>query len=773
MAELDRSSGRWWSVVLTVAGMLLIAAALMVALNPAMFTAGPPRLVDEVVIIPQEAAQSGAQWRIVTHWQNFGRFLDSGSLNLVEFKSVPGWEAPEPVVLRKGEVNARVEGVYKPVNYDEHVILTLTGATTIANRLGPELARLYLEHIGADQVRTVPGKAVDETAVQGYFYASKEVRTIEIQGRGTPAGFEALHSKACDIAMAAHDKKIIDKASDKISTIGLDGVAVIVHRDNPVAALSVEEVGKIFSGEITNWKQVGGPAVPIKVFALSDFFGTTVFFKNLFLPKQSIASSARLVNVHSLIPDLVTEDPWAIGFCSIGLSGQSRIMPLKRSADADAALPTAQAIRDDKYPAVRQLSLATAMGSTNAHAWDFVSLCLRQDAQRLVKRYGFVSAVADVVSDTQGVVDASTSTLDAQKKDTGLAKQVTGRGSVGSVASGGADSNAATGVANASASVSGKDQTVDGEISVVPNKDMAGGNAVKADLSVPAVPESVIPSPVLMSKNTTSTAGNKNSSDFEKNSTDSAVAVDKSPGDVSTSSSGQGGQSELPTESSRGVESAVSTELNTGGNSSRAPLAAGLDMSASEHGDNATGSHSLSLNKDSVSSISSTDQNSATLQRVTNSNSDNGHGDYLDHVLPPLSSEEGEVIPDELRKKTLQPYWDATVGAERIPVVFRFETASITLNAQSVDDIDRVAKLMKSPEYALRKVILVGFSDYTGTYTSNLVYSRERAQVVAKALEAKGVNAIQVIAVGEEETLVSSGGPSRREMNRRVEIWVK
>jgi phosphate transport system substrate-binding protein len=408
MADMDGSgsSGKVLGSFLALLAIAVIGAAVTFFLRPELFSFCSTSPLERVSIFPQEAAVGGGQWRMVSQWQGAGEFHEAGNLYRVEFKPIPGWEAPPPVVLRKDEKGAKVEGVYKPVQYSTRNILTLSGASTLANRLAPELAEFYLSNIGANEVRKIPGKSPDEVTVEGIYYASREIRTIQITGRGTAAGFSDLNADACDVAMATHrlstaDAKIFGPGiitGGSENRLGMDAVSIVVHRDNPVAALTLEQIGGIFAGDISNWEQVGGPSAPIKVFVLQENFATRRFVEDFFLNGKPFASSARIVDIHGLLPELVSQDPWAIGFCSITMANQCREMPLKLAADSEAVLPSAQAISTLAYPASRNMYLYLKSTTQNVYARDFVSVALSEVGQEIVKKFGFVKN-SDVVGD--------------------------------------------------------------------------------------------------------------------------------------------------------------------------------------------------------------------------------------------------------------------------------------------------------------------------------------------------------------------------------------
>jgi phosphate transport system substrate-binding protein len=106
-------------------------------------------------------------------------------------------------------------------------------------------------------------------------------------------------------------------------------------------------------------------------------------------------------------------------------------------------------------------------------------------------------------------------------------------------------------------------------------------------------------------------------------------------------------------------------------------------------------------------------------------------------------------------------------------MVFRFESGSIDLDQQAHRDVSRVAEMMRAAKYAGKTIILVGFSDSAGMYASNLAISRKRAEAVARALKARGVGDVVLLAAGEEGAIERNDSRAGREVNRRVELWLK
>jgi len=231
-----------------------------------------------------------------------------------------------------------LQGTVKaPAPVQPEVILSMHGSNTIGAQLAGALAEAFLKRQGAQAVSTVAGARADEFRVLATMPGDPRPKAIEIQAHGSGTAFPDLAAGKCDIGMASRPIKPEEAASlaklgDMTSPacehiVGLDGLAIIVNKSNPVSALTTGQVAGIFTGQIADWRDVGGAAGPIEVLARDDKSGTYDTFKALVLGKgQLVAGAVRLEDSREL-SDRVASHPYAIGF--IGL-------PYIRSAKAVA-----------------------------------------------------------------------------------------------------------------------------------------------------------------------------------------------------------------------------------------------------------------------------------------------------------------------------------------------------------------------------------------------------------------------------------------------------
>jgi phosphate transport system substrate-binding protein len=162
---------------------------------------------------------------------------------------------------------------------------------------------------------------------------------------------------------------------------------------------------------------------------------------------------------------------------------------------------------------------------------------------------------------------------------------------------------------------------------------------------------------------------------------------------------------------------------------------------------------------------------------------DNDHTrDFIEFALSDL----GQQVVDEVgfikltideKTVSLPPqapadYRDATQGAKRLSVTYRFKTGSTELDNRALRDLDRLVSFMHQGNNAYRALRLFGFADNVGEEAVNLALSQARAQQVASVLQSRGLNATVVMGVGEAMPVADNATAAGRKKNRRVEVWL-
>ncbi|MBS4032461.1 MAG: PstS family phosphate ABC transporter substrate-binding protein [Clostridiales bacterium] len=226
-----------------------------------------------------------------------------------------------------------------------------------------------------------------------------DVAEFSVTGGGSGTGIAALINKQTDIANSSRpmkDGEIAQARANGVEPVpvvfSMDGLAVIVHEDNPVTELSVEQIGKIFAGEITNWSEVGGENKPISMYGRQSNSGTYVFFMERVV-RGDYSQAMQNMNGNSQIVEGVRADTTGIGYVAIGyLQGASGISALS-VAETEAGpfvtpLDTAK-VKGGEYVLTRPL-YQYFNGVPTGALRQFVDFELSAEGQALVEAEGFL-----------------------------------------------------------------------------------------------------------------------------------------------------------------------------------------------------------------------------------------------------------------------------------------------------------------------------------------------------------------------------------------------
>ena len=224
-------------------------------------------------------------------------------------------------------------------------VLRLQGSNTIGAKLAPALVEEFLKRKGAHKTRREPGVKEEEIRIVGSMGGTR-AWAVEIKSHGSGTAYEGLEKSLCDIGMSS--RPIKKEESDKLSVlgdmtsygsehvIGLDGLAVVVNVANPLTAASKETVARIFSGEITSWKEVGGSDKTVGLYARDDKSGTFDTFKSLVLDKRKLSSGAKRFEDSNQLSSDVANDPDGIGFIGLPYIKSSKALAIAASDSGGA-----------------------------------------------------------------------------------------------------------------------------------------------------------------------------------------------------------------------------------------------------------------------------------------------------------------------------------------------------------------------------------------------------------------------------------------------------
>ncbi|HEX7156480.1 MAG TPA: phosphate ABC transporter substrate-binding/OmpA family protein, partial [Burkholderiaceae bacterium] len=287
-----------------------------------------------------------------------------------------------------------------------HPMLRLHGSNTIGEKLAPMLIQGFLADEGGTEIKVVDGSDPVERNVVARLPKESGPVAVQLFAHGSATAFADLEASNTDIGMASRpiNAAELERLTPKLGNltqpgaehvVGLDGIAVIVNRLNPVTTLTVEQVARIFSGETGTWDQVGGAPRPIQVFARDEKSGTRDTFKALVLERFKLKlGSAKRLESSSELSDDVAQNPDAIGFIGLPYVRNARALSIADERGSQPLQPTQFTVATEDYPLSRRLFLYTPPQPTDPQAKltiaRFTEFALSPKGQELVQQAGFV-----------------------------------------------------------------------------------------------------------------------------------------------------------------------------------------------------------------------------------------------------------------------------------------------------------------------------------------------------------------------------------------------
>ncbi|MBF0429929.1 MAG: phosphate ABC transporter substrate-binding protein [Fibrobacteria bacterium] len=233
------------------------------------------------------------------------------------------------------------------------------------------------------------------------FMKANEGAELSVTGGGSGTGIAALINGTTDVCAASRTikEKEIKLAKKRGTTpmehvVARDGIAVVIHPSNPINELTIDQIGKIYTGEITNWNQVGGEDHKILVLSRESSSGTYVFFQEHVLKKHDYTPKARLMPATSSIVQSVSTDKFAIGYVGLGYAEKAadkiKAINVKNDAKSPAVKPSEKTVVDGSYSIARPLHLYTK-GEPEGITKKFLDYAFSKEGQNIVVETGYVA----------------------------------------------------------------------------------------------------------------------------------------------------------------------------------------------------------------------------------------------------------------------------------------------------------------------------------------------------------------------------------------------
>lgn len=246
----------------------------------------------------------------------------------------------------------------------------------------------------APQTVTVQGSDTMVNMSQAWaeaFQGENDSITVSVTGGGSGTGFSALINGSTDFANASREIKDEEAAQlpDAVeTTVAYDGISIIVNKASGIGNITSEDLGKIYRGEITNWKELGGADTAITVCSRDTASGTYEFFKESIVDgeeEQEITADALYLTSNKTIHDEVAQNEGAIGYIGLGYVDDT-----VKTLTLDGVTASVETVKDASYPLARALYMYSN-GVPNEAMQAFLDFVLSDEGQQIVEEQGFVS----------------------------------------------------------------------------------------------------------------------------------------------------------------------------------------------------------------------------------------------------------------------------------------------------------------------------------------------------------------------------------------------
>ncbi|WOC78004.1 substrate-binding domain-containing protein [Stutzerimonas frequens] len=294
-----------------------------------------------------------------------------------------------------------------PTPPDGSAVLRIHGSNTVGAKLAPMLVAGLFEAKGLQSVRIAPAGKENEQRVTALDERGKTIQAL-VAAHGTGTGFAGLKDGTADLAAASRPIKQSEaqslaalgdmRSAESEQVIAIDGLAVIVHPDNPVQSLSVEQVARLFSGEIANWRELGGANAAVELHARDDQSGTYDTFKELVLGSQgkTLATNATRYESNDALSLAVSRRNGAIGFVGLASVGKSKALAIT-DGDSQPMPPTTALVATEDYPLSRRLFLYADPQKQSKWTREFLTFVHSPAGQAIVEKSGYVAqAIAPI-----------------------------------------------------------------------------------------------------------------------------------------------------------------------------------------------------------------------------------------------------------------------------------------------------------------------------------------------------------------------------------------
>ncbi|PJA30318.1 MAG: phosphate-binding protein [candidate division Zixibacteria bacterium CG_4_9_14_3_um_filter_46_8] len=185
---------------------------------------------------------------------------------------------------------------------------------------------------------------------------------IQVSGGGSGTGIAALINGTTDVCESSRDMKPKEYQDAKAKNVNpyrvavaLDGIAVFMNEANPIQELTIAQLKGIYTGSITNWKEVGGPSHSILLYGRENNSGTYSYFKEHVLKNEDYAEATQTLPGTAAVVNAVSKDKYGIGYGGVAWAKGVKFLGVKTDTESLSVMPSIEAVVNGSYPISREL----------------------------------------------------------------------------------------------------------------------------------------------------------------------------------------------------------------------------------------------------------------------------------------------------------------------------------------------------------------------------------------------------------------------------------
>jgi phosphate transport system substrate-binding protein len=256
-----------------------------------------------------------------------------------------------------------------------------------------------------EQHRPVTVKGSDTMVILAQSWAENYMKerqglTVQVTGGGSGVGIAALINGGTDICEASRPMKDSEKHQArnrrgkdvKEIPVALDGLAIYVSESNGIASFTEPQLKAIYTGKISNWREVGGKDARIVAYGRDNSSGTYQFFKEHVLNNEDFAREVQTLPGTGAIVNAVSKDPASIGYGGIAYASGIRIVPVRRDDKSSAVTPSIKTVKSGEYALSRNLYFYT-IGEPAGDVKAYIDWVLGPEGQKLCETVGYYPIV--------------------------------------------------------------------------------------------------------------------------------------------------------------------------------------------------------------------------------------------------------------------------------------------------------------------------------------------------------------------------------------------